>query len=215
MRQNVSIRWFIGFVLCLSLANQHGAESPPVPLPPPKLTGGKPLMEALQQRQTVREFKTNSLPQQVIANLLWAGFGINRPGTGHRTAPSAMNSQEIEVYVLMAKGVYFYDSKSQGLQPLMAEDLRSRTSGQAFGTNAPLTLVYVADFSKLTKAEADNRRFYAAFDAGCICQNVYLFCASSGLGTVVHDLDRAPLASALKLRPEQQIIMAQAVGYPK
>ena len=213
MHKKLLTRWIVGIVWSLSVTAPHGAEPPP--LPPPQVTGGKPLMEALQQRRTIREFKTDPLPPQVMANLLWAGFGINRPATGHRTTPSAMNSQEIDIYVALPQGTYFYDPKLQSLVLVVTGDLRSRTSGQAFATNSPLTLVYVADFSKMTKAEAETRRFYASFDAGCVCQNVYLFCASTGLATVVHDLDRSPLASGLKLRPEQQIIMTQAVGYPK
>jgi nitroreductase len=172
-------------------------------------------MEALRERQTRREFKLEPLPAQTVADLLWAGFGINRQGTGHRTAPSAMNTQEIDVYVFLAQGVYLYDPKRQALKPLSGKDLRAQTSGEKFAGQAPLTLLYVADLARFTRADQNARKFYAAFDAGCICQNVYLFCASRGLATVVHELDRAPLISALRLRPEQQIILAQAVGYPQ
>jgi nitroreductase len=189
-------------------------EPKPITLPPPQTTGGKPMMEVFRDRRTVRDFKTDKLVPQDLANLLWAAFGINRPGTGHRTAPSAMNSQEVDLYVALREGVYSYEPKAHQLNPVLAEDVRPRTSGQPFATNAPVTLIFVADLSRLAKARPDTRRFYADFDTGCISQNVYLYCASAGLGTVVHDLDRTHLNNALRLTSDQQIILAQAVGYP-
>jgi nitroreductase len=171
-------------------------------------------MEALHQRKTTREIKSDELSPQVLGELLWAAYGVNRPQIAHRTAPSAMNSQEVDIYVAMRRGVFQYDAPAHRLKVVSPEDVRGKTSGQPFGTNAPVTLLYVADLNRLDKARAETRLIYANFDAGCICQNVYLFCASEGLATVVHDLDRNPLQAPLKLKPEQQIIMAQAVGWP-
>ena len=151
----------------------------------------------------------------MLANLLWAAFGINRPETGQRTAPSAMNSQEVDIYAALPEGLFLYDAKSNQLAQIVFEDLRSKAGGQESFKQAPLTLIYVADLPRLAKAKPEGRPFYAGFDAGCICQNTYLFCASEGLATVVHDLDRALLAAAMKLKPDQQIILAQAVGFPK
>ncbi len=201
--------------LCLAAVQAIGAELKVIQLPPVPTSGGKTVMEALHQRQTLREIKPDPLPPATLGNLLWAAFGINRPENGHRTAPSAMNSQEIDVYVAMRDGVYLYEPKAHQLKPVAAVDLRGKTSGQAFGTNAPVTLIFVADLPRLEKARPETRLIYANFDAGCISQNVYLFCASEGLATVVHDLDRKPLGDAMKLKPEQHIIMAQAVGWPK
>jgi nitroreductase len=206
---------FLVLLFGLSLTALHADEPSPVSLPAPEISGGKPLLEALQQRRTTREIKPDPLPPQVLANLLWAAFGINRPQTGQRTAPSAMDSQEIDVYVATPEGLYLYAPKTNGLKPIVAEDLRARTGGQDFMKQAPVTLIFVADLPRLAKAKPETRPVYAFFDAGCISQNVYLYCASAGLATVVHELDRAPLTAAMKLRPEQQIIMAQAVGYPK
>jgi nitroreductase len=172
-------------------------------------------MEALHQRRTTREILPDKLPAQVLANLLWAGFGVNRPETGHRTAPSAMNSQEVKLYVALPEGLYFYDAKPHELKPVLDKDLRAKTSGQPFATNAPVVLVYVADLPSLSRANPDQRPFYAGIDTGFIAQNIYLYCASEGLATVVYDLDRPPLAAAMNLRPEQRIILAQAVGYPR
>ena len=189
-------------------------EAKPIVLPKPQTEGGKPLMQALKERKTTREFVLDKLPPQILSDLLWAGFGINRPEIDHRTAPSAQNCQEIDLYVATADGLYVYDAKAHQLQPVLADDLRAKTSGQAFAKEAPLTLVLVADYSRM-KAKPEDKDRYATIDAGFIAQNVYLFCASAGLGAVVHDLDRRTLAEAMKLRPDQQIVIAQAVGYPK
>lgn len=191
-----------------------GEELKPVRLPAAQTEGGKPLMQALKERRTTREFKPGKLPDQVLANLLWAGFGINRPGNGYRTAPSAMNSQEVDLYVALAEGLYLYDAVANELKPISAEDLRTKTNGQPFIRNAGAVLVFVADLSRLTKAKEEMKPYYADFDAGCICQNVYLYCASAGLATVVYDLDRAPLAAAMNLKSSQRIVFAQAVGFP-
>jgi nitroreductase len=185
------------------------------PLPAPQTEGGKPFMETVKQRQTIRDFVPGKLSDQVLANLLWAGYGINRPAIEHRTAPSAMNSQETDLYLALADGLFLYDAKANALKPVVSADLRGKTSSQPFGTNAAAVLIYVADLPRLAKAKPEARPLYAHFDAGCICQNVYLYCASAGLATVVYDLDRPPLAAAMALRPDQRIIFAQAVGFPK
>ncbi len=206
--------WAFVFVVFAG-ARLAGGELTAIEFPKVPPTGGKPLLEALHQRQTIREINTDPLPNGVLGNLLWAAFGINRPQNDHRTAPSAMNSQEIDVYVARADGVYLYEPKPHQLKPIAALDLRAKTSGQPFATNAPVTLIFVANLSRLDKARPETRLIYANFDAGCISQNVYLFCASEGLATVVHDLDRSPLQNAMRLSPEQHIIMAQAVGWPR
>lgn len=196
--------------ICVSSAQDTNT----IALPAPETSGGMPFMETIRQRQTLREIKRDRLPPRLLSNLLWAAFGINRPETAHRTAPSAMNSQELDIYVAMQEGLYLYEPKPNQLRLVASRDIRAKTSGQAFGTNAPVTLLFVADLSRLAKARPETKLLYANFDAGCISQNVYLYCASAGLATVVHDLDRAPLRPLLGLRPEQEIIMAQAVGYP-
>jgi nitroreductase len=201
--------------MALSCVWARAEELKPISLPAPPTGGGKPLIEALRQRRTARDFKPDKLPLAVLGNLLWAAFGVNRPETGGRTAPSAMNSQEVDVYVALPEGLYLYEPKAHQLEPVLGGDLRSRTGGQAFTTNAPVTLLFVADLSRLSKARPESRAFYADVDTGYISQNVYLYCSSEGLATVVHDLDRALLLKVLNLRPEQRIILAQAVGYPK
>lgn len=191
-------------------------EANSIQLPQPQTEGGKPLMEALRDRKTSREFSERKLPDQVLSNLLWAANGVNRPDSGMRTAPSARNWQEIDVYVAMAEGLYLYDARAHALQPVLARDLRELTGTQPFVKDAPINLVYVADYTRMGAASEEHKDFYSATDTGFISQNVYLFCASEGLATVVRGLvDRPVLAAAMKLRPEQRIILAQTIGYPK
>jgi SagB-type dehydrogenase family enzyme len=187
-----------------------------IQLPSPQTDIGKPLMQALKNRQSTRSFDSKQLPLQELSNLLWAANGVNRPESGKRTAPSAMNWQEIDVYVILAAGVYFYDAKTNMLQPVAAGDNRSSAGGQAFVKEAPLNLVYVADFARATRGNEEDKKLYTAADAGFIAQNVYLYCASQGLGVVIRgSVNRTELGTVLKLRPDQKIILAQTVGYPK
>jgi SagB-type dehydrogenase family enzyme len=203
-------------VLGLSPTLAAAQELRPLELPKPQTDGGRPLMQVLRDRHSTREFKPDKLPLQVLSNLLWAAFGINRPETGKRTAPSAMNWQEVDIYVALPEGLYVYDAKAHRLMPILAEDVRAATGGQDFVKGAPLNLVYVADLARTKDAGAEEKNFYTTIDVGFIGQNVYLFCASEGLATVVRGtVDRAALAKLMKLRPEQKIIVAQTVGYPK
>jgi SagB-type dehydrogenase family enzyme len=195
------------------------AQTPPalqaIPLPAPRQTGGKPLLDALAARHSTREFEDKDLPPQLLSDLLWAAFGINRPD-GRRTAPSAMNWQEVDVYVVTAAGVYVYDPQGNALSPVAAGDHRAATGMQPFVATAPLNLVYVADAARAKRASDADRQLYMGADTAFIAENVYLFCASAGLATVVRgSVQRDELAKVLQLRPEQQVVLAQTVGYPK
>ena len=186
----------------------------PIQLPAPHTSGGRPLMQVLKERQTRREFRPEKLPMQVLANLLWAAFGINRPD-GRRTAPSAMNWQEIDIYVATSDGLFLYNAKANRLELVLGKDVRAATGTQAFVATAPVNLVYVADFNK-TGHSGTETEFFTAADVGFIGQNVYLFCASEGLATVIRgSLDRPALAKIMKLAPSQRVLLAQSVGYPK
>ncbi len=186
----------------------------PVQLPKPQTDGGKPLMQALKERKSSRAFTAQKLPEQVLSNLLWAAWGTNRPD-GKRTAPSAMNKQEIDVYVVVAEGAYVYDAKAHALNPVAAGDLRAQTGAQPFVKDAPLNLVYVADTAKMTGGSEQDKVVWYGAAAGFISQNAYLYCASEGLATVVRGMvDRTALAGSLSLRPEQKIVLSQTVGYP-
>lgn len=187
-----------------------------IKLPKPQTEGGKPLMEALKARQTGREFSPEKLPLRVLSNLLWAADGINRPESGKRTAPSAVNWQEIDIYVALEEGLYLYNVKDHILVPVLAKDLRGDTGPQPFVAGAPLNLVYVADYTRMGTAAEKDKDFYSATDTGFISQNVYLYCASEGLSTVVRGyVDKESLAKAMGLKPTQKVILAQTVGYPK
>lgn len=205
----------IAAVISLSFNLSLADELRPIQLPSPRMKGGKPLMEALKERRSNRDFSSKPLPPQVLSELLWAAWGINRPKTKGRTAPSAMNMQEIDIYVAMPSGLYIYDAVMHSLLPVSTDDIRALTGKQDFVGVAPLNLVYVADLSRAKKAGA-NAVFDTACDTGFISQNVYLYCASEGLSTVARGyFDEATLSRAMKLRPDQKIILAQTVGYPK
>ena len=189
---------------------------PVVQLPPPQTSGGRPLMQVLKDRQSSREFSTQTLSSQMLSNLLWAAFGINRPDSGKRTAPSAMNWQEVDIYVATEDGLFIYDAKANALNTVLARDVRAATGTQDFVKDAAVGLVYVADLAKTGRARGEEQNLYLGADVGFIAQNVYLFCASEGLAVVVRgSIDRAAFSKLVKLRPDQKIILAQTVGYPK
>ena len=190
------------------------AELTDILLPLPRTEGGMPLMQALKERRTSRAFSTKPLPDQVLADLLWAAWGVNRPDSGKRTAPSARNWQEVEIYVVLEQGAYLYDAKANMLRSVAGGDLRKLTGPQAFVGVAPLNLVYVADITKMAGSAPEDQALYSGADVGFISQNVYLFCASEGLATVVRGMvDREILTKALSLPEHKKIILAQTVGY--
>ncbi|MGA2603594.1 MAG: SagB/ThcOx family dehydrogenase [Verrucomicrobiia bacterium] len=215
--QRLLLPIIIYVVGCLVVPELGVAQEPkPIQLPPPQTEIGKPLMQALKLRQTSRSFDSKPLPLQELSNLLWAADGINRAETGKRTAPSAVNWQEVDVYVALPEALYLYEPKTHSLTPVVAKDLRAATGKQDFVKDAPLNLVYVADLSRMKTASEDDKRLYSGTDVGFIAQNVYLYCASQGLAVVVRgSIDRPSLFQAMKLRPEQRVILAQTVGYPK
>lgn len=176
----------------------------------PVKTGGIPLMDALNNRHSSRSFSKAELPEQVLSNLLWAAWGYNRDDLKKRTAPSSMNKQEISLYCALEKGLYLYNPKANTLELVKSIDLRSLTGSQGFVNSAPLNIIYVAD----TKTQSSSNSSYA--NVGFISQNVYLFCASEGLGTVVRGwFNHDKLHNAMELKKHQSIILCQTVGYPK
>jgi nitroreductase len=187
-----------------------------ISLPVPKTDGGKPLMQTLKERQTSRAYSPKKLPLQLVSDLLWAADGINRANSGKRTAPSTMNWQEIDIYVVLEDGAFLFDAKKNSLKAVSKQDLRKMTGTQDFVPTAPINLVFVADTAKMKGVSSDDQILYAGADVGFISQNVYLFCASEGLATVVRGLigDKKALADALKLSDGKKIILAQTVGYP-
>jgi len=209
-------------ILCLIAgllaAGSAAAGDKPAPgsLPKPQMEGGKPLMQALKERKTTRSFSSKKLPPQILSNLLWAADGVNRPDSGKRTAPSAVNWQEIDIYVAKEDGLFLYNAKDNRLEPVLPEDIRARAGEQPFVKTAPVVLIFVTDYARMGDAPQDTKDFYSATDTGFISQNVYLYCASEGLATVVLGwVDKPALAKAMKLRDTQKVILSQPVGYPK
>jgi SagB-type dehydrogenase family enzyme len=191
-----------------------GDARPVIKLPTPDKRGGLPLMQALAKRRSSRAFAPKPLPLPVLSTLLWAAFGVNRRDGG-RTAPSALNAQEIDVYVALPDGAYLYDARKHALQLVAASDLRRVTGYQDFVDEAPLDLVYVADHSRMRMVPVGSRESYASAAAGAIAQNVYLYAAGNGLATVIRAwIDRSAIADALGLSHDQQVLLSQTVGYP-
>ncbi len=214
--KKVFLSLLVPAILAIVSFTAPAAELQPIKIPRPQISGGRPLMQVLHDRSSSRSFSTEKLPLQTLSNLLWAAFGVNRQESGKRTAPSAMNCQDIDIYVATPSGLYLYDAKANVLQPVLAEDIRSVTGTQPYVKEAAINLVYVSDFSKFKKGTNEDKIIYAAADTGFISQNVYLYCASEGLATVVRgSIDKEKLAKVMKLRPDQKIILAQSVGYPK
>jgi len=209
-------------IVCCFVCSSIAQELSQIKLLPPDLKGGKLLMQSLKERKTSRSFSTRKLPVEVLSNLMWAACGINRPDIGKRTAPSARNWQEIDVYVAMEEGLYVYEVKSHSLKPVLKSDLRRDTTAflqpsRSSVAGAPLQLIYVADYSKMSfDTNDEDKKIYSSADTGFIAQNVYLYCASEGLATVVRAMvDKDALSKAMKLRDKQKIILVQAVGYPQ
>jgi nitroreductase len=231
MEKKISRREFLkatattGAILSMAPNITLAEEPKPIQLLTPQPGGGSALMQLLWKRRSSRQFSPEPLSVEVLSNLLWAGFGINRPD-GKRTAPSAMNCQDIDIYVILPDGLYLYDQKANQLKLILAEDLRGFAGTQAYVKEAPVNLIYVSDYAKLGGKIPDQAKiFYGSTSlidllsgahAGLISENVCLYCASEGLATVVRALIDIPaLSKVMRLRPHQKIILAQSVGYPK
>lgn len=192
--------------IALFAASPATCQQASIQLPKPEIKGWMPLMQALSLRQTSRDFAARPLPMQTLSNLLWAAFGVNRPrnvkaGLG-RTAPSAMNKQEVQLYVVLADGAYVYEAEQNQLRPVVAGDVRAKVA-QGAGAHAAVTIIYVAD-AKFDMAQVDT---------GFIGQNVYLFAASEGLNAWFYALHGADVAGALTLAEGQKALYGQSVGF--
>jgi len=197
----------------LTASGAVAAEQTVRDLPSPGQQGGKPLMEALTLRHSTRAYAPTPLPVQLLSDLLWAANGVNRPG-GERTAPYWRHIMVTDIYVAMADGVWLYQPETHKLQAYLPDDLRAATGLQDFVGVAPLDLIYVAHGERMTDVAPAERRLYASVDAAFIGQNVYLFCASAGLGSVFRGaVPYESLTKKLALPAEQFVTFAQTVGY--
>jgi SagB-type dehydrogenase family enzyme len=188
-----------------------------IKLPTPALKKDKPFMQAVKERKSSREFSQKELSLQDLSNLLWCANGVNRPESGKRTSPSARNAQDVDIYAVLKDGIYLYEAKEHKLLPVVSGDFRKNTGMQSWVGTAPLNLIYVSDLAKFDFIkEREEQVMTAAIDAGHCSQNVYLYGAAANLAIVTRtSIDKAQMADILKLRPQQLIIMAQTVGYPK
>ena len=211
----------------MTATNESARAMDPIILPEPARKGGKSVLEALQLRQTNRSIDSRELPLQVLSNLLWAAYGVNREKTSFnkpgRTAPSASNSQEIDLYVALKDGLYLYEAIPHQLTPISAGDFRMM-SGRGTAAIAPVNIFYIADLLRydLGPDQPDRRigdpeiqKSYYYTDTGFIAQNVHLFAASQGLATWFHNCDKESVIAEFNLRPNQRILFAQTVGYLK
>jgi len=187
-----------------------------VQLPTPRLQGSLTVEAALKKRHSTREYLPDALTLEQVSALLWAGFGVNRPGSWGRTAPTTCDTQEIVVYAVLPEGAWRYDAREHRLLRVRGGDLRALTGTQDFVSVAPLNLVYVIDHARLpadSGMDPEEHGVLAGADVGCIVENIYLYCAGAGLATVVRgQIDRPALAAALGLQPHQRIALAQSVG---
>ncbi len=210
---NTLTKMALGMIGQLKAQPAAGTAASARQLPPADTSGGLPLMQSLARRQSQREFDPAPLPEQTLSDLLWAAAGINRPELGGRTSPSAMNAQEVDVFVALPEGLYRYIPATHSLQLVSATDVRRVTGYQDFVDDAPMDLVYVADHSRMKLVPAAQRESYACVAAGAMAQNVYLYAACAGLGTVIRAwIDRTGLAQAMGLNSDQQVLLAQTIG---
>ena len=213
------------FTVLAGAASTFAEDLKPITLLKPQTDGGKSVLAALKERRTNRNISAEKLPPQTLSNLLWAAFGVNRDkgpfeGPG-RTAASASNSQEIDLYVALPEGVYLYEAAPHSLTPVVAGDFRRR-SGRRSAASAPVNIFYVVDIAKYKKApfqepglkDTEVQKSYYYVATGLIAQNVYLFAASQGLAAHFHNCDKQNTPEEFKLRPEQRVLFSQTVGYP-
>lgn len=225
MNRRTFIKTVPALAILANASSSPAEDLQPIVLPKPQTEGGKSVLAALQERRTNRNIRAEKLPPQMLSNLLWTAFGVNREkgnfGKSGRTAPSASNSQEIDLYVALPEGVYLYEAGPHRLAPIVAGDFRAR-SGRGTAATAPVNIFYVVDLARYVLEGNPDRRindpevqksyYYCA--VGLIAQNVYLFAASQGLAAWLHNCDKTNTPKEFKLRPDQRVLFAQTVGYP-
>jgi len=207
----------ISFTFMLMAAlGMHAQDLQDIKLNDPDKSRGSSVMKALSDRASVREYDPKELSLQDLSDLLWAANGINRPD-GKRTAPSAMNRQEIDVYVVNKDGAYRYDAATNTLIGLTGGDFRKAVAAsQDFAATAPVSIVLVANLEKLGDPASENTRVTAGMDAGIVSQNINIFCAAVGMATVPRGtMNKDELKTILKLSDNQSLMLNNPVGFPK
>ena len=207
---------FVVLIVCMAGMTAYAQGLQEIKLNAPNKERGSATMKALSERISVREFDSKALSMQDLSDLLWAANGINRPD-GRRTAPTASNRQEIDVYAIMPEGAYLYDAQDHSLKPVASGDHRGLVAmAQDFAKTAPVCLVIVINLEKLGDATAERTKLMGAVDAGIVCQNINIFCSAVGLANVPRaTMDTAELQKVLKLSATQLPIMNNPLGYQK
>jgi SagB-type dehydrogenase family enzyme len=214
MRQNIRAALWVAAAFWTGAAGQAFGRLNVIALSAPDVNKGIPLMQALSRRKSDRDFSDQKLSLQQLSEVLWAADGVNRDD-GKRTAPSAMGRYPVDIYVALPEGVYLYEPLKRDLVPVVEGDFRGTTGKQDFVAGAPLNLVFVADLAKLSGPEEQTLQ-WAAMESGHQAQNVYLYCASEGLGAVVRgSIDGEKFGKILQLRARQRVLAAQTIGYPR
>ena len=199
------------FIICM-LAMTSQAQN--ISLPKPQKEGGKSITYCLQNRKSTKEFSSKAISEQQISNILWAAYGFNRPDK--RTVPSAMNCQEFTLYIFLPSGIYRWNDKTNELIQLSKGDHRKDAGKQDYVATAAMNIVYVADYSKMGSIDPNNVSNMAYADCGFIAQNVYLYCGSEGLGSVIRGyVDKDLLAKTLNLKAKEHVILSQSIGFVK
>jgi nitroreductase len=207
------------FLLITSLMPQASTSAKAqngIDLPSPEVHKSS-FMEILQKRKTSRQFDSKELSSQMVADLLWAANGVNRPESGKRTAPSAHNWQQIEIYLADSSGIFLYDANHNRLITLLNDDIRKLTGIQKYSGEAPVNLIYVMNKSKMDETRYSEKTLenFSYATVGAIAQNVYLFCAARKLNSAVRgEINKAALHKTMGLNSDQKILLAQSVGYP-
>jgi SagB-type dehydrogenase family enzyme len=205
---------FLGTVIFCNDLNAQ--ELKPIALNLPDKTRGLTIMQAFEKRASASVFSSEKLKLQDLSDLLWAANGINRPDLKKRTAPSAMNSQDIDIYVFMSDGVYLYNATGNTLDPVVSGDQRLSVAGrQAEFAQASVILLLVSDVSKFSGSDDSGKLSIAAMDAGIVSQNISIFCAGTGLITRPRaTMDQPKLKEILKLKDYQHPLLNNPVSYP-
>jgi SagB-type dehydrogenase family enzyme len=204
-------------IIFIMIISSLPAQTKTIVLNPPDTSRGLPVMKALSLRASEKEFDTTKLKLQDLSDLMWAANGINRPESGKRTAPSAMNAQDIDVYAVMQSGIYLYDAKKHVLDLVVSGDHRASVAGQQKNfAKAPVFCLLVSDVSRFPNGKDSLRMVWAAEDAGIVSQNIAVFCASVGLSTRPRaSMDQAKLRELLKLKSTQYLVLNNPVAYRK
>jgi SagB-type dehydrogenase family enzyme len=212
MKKIIILIWFIIFASFL-----FAQDAKTIVLNPPDTARGLPVMKALSLRASATEFDTTRINFQDLSDLLWASNGVNRPESGKRTAPSALNAQDIDVYVFMKSGIYLYNAKKHLLELIVDSDYRNVIADKQVNVaKAPLICLLVSDISRFSFGKDSVKLVWAAVDAGIVSQNISIFCASVGLATRPRAfMDQQILREILKLKDSQYLILNNPVSYKK